>query len=69
MKFAAAEVLGGTAMGGRGKTSAGKIRDGAGEAISSLSEESTSTTKAQGKRDWGVLGGSDDEDPKMAREG
>ena len=56
-------------MGGRQKTSAAKIRDGAGEASSSLSGESASTH--QGARDGtaGCVGGTNGPTPQMASGG
>ena len=56
-------------MGRREKTSAAKIRDGAGEATSSLSGESASTHQGAWKRGMGCVGGIDGEDPKMASGG
>ena len=66
MKFAARKGVGGPAMGRREKTSAEKIRDGAGAASSSLSGESAYTH--QGAKDGAVggVGGSNGQDPKMA---
>ena len=69
MKSAAAEGLGGTAMGGRGKTSAAKIRSGAGEATSSLSGESAFTHQGARERELGCVGETNGEDPQMARGG
>ena len=56
-------------MGGRGKQSAAKIRDGAGEATSSLSGESASTH--QGAKDGmaGRVGGTNGPTPQMASGG
>ena len=69
LKFAAAEGLGGTTMGGRGRTSAAKIRNGAGEATSSLSRESAFTHQGARERAMGCVGETDGEDLKMARGG
>ena len=57
MKFAAAEVLGGTGMGGCGKTSAGKILDGAGETTSSLNGDSIYTHHVTRKGGFRCVGG------------
>ena len=69
LKFAAAEGLGGTAMGGHGKTSTAKIRNGAGEATSYLSGESACTHQGAREREMGCVGETDGEDPKIARGG
>ena len=66
MKFAALKGVGGPAMGPREKTSAGKIRDGAGAASSSLSGESAHTHQGAKDRAVGCGGGSNGQDPKMA---
>ena len=67
--FAAAEALGGTAMGGRGKTSVAKIRNGAGGATFSLSGESAYTHQGARERGLGCVGETDGEDPKIASGG
>ena len=56
-------------MGGRGKTSAAKIRSGAGEATSSLSGESAFTHQGARERELGCVGETNGEDPQMARGG
>ena len=56
-------------MGGRGKTSAAKIGNGAGEATSSLSGESAFTHQGARERGLGCVGETNSEDPKMASGG
>ena len=56
-------------MGGRGKTSAAKIRNGAGEATSSLSGESAFTQQGAREKGLGCVGETNGEDPKMASGG
>ena len=56
-------------MGRREKTSAAKIRSGAGEATSSLSGESVFTHQGAWERGLGCVGEIDGEDLKMARGG
>ena len=56
-------------MGGRGKTSAAKIRSGAGKATSSLSGESAFTHQGARERELGCVGETNGEDPQMARGG
>ena len=69
MKFAALEGVGGTAMGRREKTSAEKIRDGAGVASSSLSGESACTHPGAKDGAAGCVGGTNGRDPQMASGG
>ena len=56
-------------MGRREKTSAAKIRNGAGEATSSLSGESVFTHQGARERELGCVGETDGKDPQMARGG
>ena len=56
-------------MGGRGKTSTAKIRNGAGEATSSLSGESAFTHQGAREKEMGCVGETDGKDPQMARGG
>ena len=56
-------------MGRREKTSAAKIRNGAGEATSSLSGESAFTHQGTRERDMERVGETDGKDPQMARGG